>query len=51
MDSWICRFKSLSLLIYAATHFESPDMDRMDYLKRDSFIQVAEGNVRTIDSK
>jgi HD superfamily phosphohydrolase len=47
MDSWICRFKSLKgiIIVYLCCNFSSQlDMDRMDYLKRDSFYSgVAEG--------
>jgi HD superfamily phosphohydrolase len=42
MDSWICRFKSLKgyRLFMLQLISSQLDMDRMDYLKRDSFIQV-----------
>jgi HD superfamily phosphohydrolase len=40
LDLAIQVLKGIIIEIYVAAYFKSIDMDRMDYLKRDSFIQV-----------
>jgi HD superfamily phosphohydrolase len=50
MDSWICRFKSLGdyhRLFMLQLISSQLDMDRMDYLKRDSFFRCSRRNVNS----